>query len=366
MTRHTAGPGRVFLTAALIVSLTASLPCGVARADDPSPKRSFRIGTTAFAPIGKVYSPGEVSINGRRVHGEQVIWNGELVSVGEISARVNLDQVGSVVLLKGSSARLLTSIASDPPNRREAILTAVVKAGAVVISLQSDSVACVEIGDSIVRSSRGSKFKVGIDGGEAVVEVERGEISNELQQPRPRYLVKPVKLNARGIPIGSGPNTIPVRTDHFVSIPVSVEVKPEPTGRPPRQLEARALRVAYQAVPGSQLALGIEVEFCLRTDPTIGSFVPTGGPCTTERTDQYGVAKAQFHAGDKKGTSKIRATVVSSKEDYWEGTIEVYKLGFWRLRNVVILAAAAGVSTFCILKCGPRGPLRQAPPPVIP
>jgi hypothetical protein len=350
--------------------LTLVMTCGLipvnALADDLSAGKAFRMPAAAFVPIGSVYSLGEVSINGRRVYGEQVIWNGELLSVGEISAHVNLDQVGSVVLLKGSSARLLTAIADNPPNRREAILTAVIDAGAVVISLQSDSVAYVEIGDSIVRSSRGSKFRVGIQEGEAVVEVERGEITSELPQPRPRYIVKPAKLNLLGKPTGPGPNTIPVSTDHFVSIPVSVEVKPQPTGGPPRQLQARALRVAYQAVAASQPAVGIDVEFCLRTDPTIGSFVSTGAKCTTERTDQYGVAKAQFHAGNKKGTSTIRATVVSSQEDYWEGTIEVYKLGFWRLRNIIILAAAVGGGTLCIVKCGQRGPLHQVPPAMIP
>jgi hypothetical protein len=91
-----------------------------------------------------------------------------------------------------------------------------------------------------------------------------------------------------------------------------------------------------------------------------------GSQTVTVLTNDHGVASAIFTAGSVAGSTGITATDDTSGAQ-WKGEIvvAVVKPGFWRLRNLVLMGAAAAITTIA-LTWGDGGPLRQEPPPQIP
>jgi len=71
----------------------------VAEADDRSAGKLSPMRAAAFSPIGKVYSLGELSIDGRRINGEQMIWGAKSlveVAIGEARSTSSMVQPESI------------------------------------------------------------------------------------------------------------------------------------------------------------------------------------------------------------------------------------------------------------------------------
>src|SRR5437773_3253987 len=145
MTRECLRSSKLVQVVSLTVNLVAGLLCDVARADDLGVRKSFRIRPTAFVPVGRVYSLGEISINGRRVRGEQMIWGSELVQTpNEASACVLLDSIGEVTLRCGSMVKLATATTNLDDNKEHSLLVAALTSGDIVVKLEQDAGAYIE------------------------------------------------------------------------------------------------------------------------------------------------------------------------------------------------------------------------------
>jgi hypothetical protein len=358
---------RLCVALALVPVIEPSVAfAGKARDGDPV---SFAAGS-GFEPIGTVYSLGSVMMNGRMFSGEQPLWGGEQLWAKDAGASVYLDRVGRVILFKGSIARLTSNRGHDNAGH-ESVLTVVLAVGQIAVSLEPEALGRVEVGDSVLRASRGSSFRVHFADGESTLKVERGVVIRDPQRPRARYLVTPVIVDPNEKPIRTGPDRYSVAANKTLRL--RVLLKPSlPASKTSsltvRPITVRPMLAGYQLPEKDQPVAGIDVEFCLDT-PAIGSFFPRGSSCQTVSTNQFGVAVAEFRAGRDKGASKVKATVVVSRDDFWEGEIEVFKPpGIFRPRNLIIGAAVLG-GTICIIKFRPGGgpgPLRQVPPPSIP
>lgn len=358
LARHSRFP-KLCKTLVLVLLTTSSLAVAA-----PSGNELRRLNTERSGPIGKLYSLGAVIIDGHPRSGEQWLWGGEQVWAKEASVSIHLDGVGQVLLYRESLARLSMSATPDRAVNKESVLTVMVAMGEVAVSLMPDAGAHVVIGDTVYRASRGAKFKVR-PADRRVFEVKDGEITKATPQQEPEYIVIPVLIDPKtNRPTGPGPDSTQAEAKKQRSVAVQPKKKPTKT--------THLTNVLFAPQPGQQadsIVVGLRVEFCLESNPTIGYFTRSGSFCETAETDQDGVAKVVFQAGPNPGSSTVRASVVTAPRYFWLGRIEVVKgSGFWTPRNIIILAAAgAGAFTaFKLFKPQENGPLRQAPPPMIP
>jgi hypothetical protein len=289
-------------------------------------------------------------------YGEASVW------ARDASASVRLDGVGGVTLFPGGIASLTTSVGDYTGAEGASILIIVVQAGEVAISLESGASARVEVSGSHFRASPGSRFGVRVVDGEGVFSVGRGEITPEAQGPDVTYLLKSVRTDNSGKPIGLGKEQFEVHPNKRIPLPIGVQ---KPSLEKPKSTAFLMAARFMQNQPSQthQPAIDLEVEFCLRGGPVgIGVFLPSTQSCEIVKTNQYGVAIATFQAGPNPGSAKVRATAVASKQSYWEGDIRVVK-PFGVLKWIVIGAAAIG-GTVCAFKCDRdgKGPVRPLPP----
>lgn len=354
---------RVFWSLLLTLGL-APLPLFASNTGDV--EASLTSARNGFGPIGTVFSLGGMSIDGRIVTGEQMIWGGELLCATQETCRIKLYRIGHIILYKGASARLVIPIVNERYGGSASVLSVVMLSGEMSISLDTNAVANVDVGGALFSASASSWFRIGFRGEDSIVEVEKGWVWETLQQRRIRYRVVSAIIDPQTQKdIGQGPDKYRVPANEPVKVPVVVK-KPQPSSTGGSLFQTNPKLVKYQLPQTEQAASDIDVEFCLG-NPAVGSFSGSGTSCEVARTNQYGVAVVEFRAGSNAGSSTITATVVTSREDFWRGEIEVFKVaGFWRTRNILILAAVAGGVTICAFKCHPREPLRQVPPPSIP
>jgi hypothetical protein len=347
---------KLCLAVALVLFTTSSLAVAAHSGDGSRPLYAGK----RFVPIGKLYSLGAVMIDGRTLSGEQSLWGGEQIWAKEASANVHLDGVGQVLLYRGSMARLLMSVPLGRAVIDEPVLTVVVSAGEIAMSLDSDASARVVVNDTVFRASRGAKFRIHTADDERAFEVKTGVIIREALPQDQGYLVSWEAIDYRtNRPTGPSSGRNKVQTNKTTKIGVKA---------PPKSKVSRVFTNASflnSPLPQSdQIIVGLEVRFCLVSDPTIGVFLPSRSSCEIGKVEPSGVAVVVFQAGPNKGSSTVRATVVSSPNDYKDGVIEVVKPPLWRGRNILILAAALG-GIICAFKCHPRStpPLQQVPPP---
>jgi hypothetical protein len=361
------GVGRLFLTSTLVASLIASLLCGVVRGDGLSSGKSFRIRAAAFAPIGKVYSLGELSVNGRRVYGEQMIWGGELLQVSEDSrACVLLDSIGQVWLTRGAAVRLATQLSTPNGNTQRPVLIATLIVGDMTVSLQQGSLAYIEAGESVFSTTPGALFRIGVLEGRPLIDMARGDVSIE-QQRRTRIKPRDVQVRPDGtivevatVPLNTKPNK---RTQDRLRWMKSLD----PAGGRTFTLVASHVRLmSAQTAPDETPVRDRLVKFEV-VPPNLGT-IQAG------KTDARGIVLYTFNAGPNSGAGQIKATIESHPEDPPDTTtyetysrdFNIEKLGFWRLRNKILFAIAAG-GIACAIGCRPRnGPIIQQPPPTIP
>ena len=330
---------RLFLTSTLIASLIASLLCGAVRGDDLGAGKSFRIRAAAFAPIGRVYSLGEISINGRRVYGEQNIWGGELLQAfADASACVVLDSVGQVVLERAATVRLATRLSFNCETESPVLIISLLN-GSVKTQLQPGASSYIEAAGSSLTAKNGASFRVGIHQGQVVVDIEIGEVRAEASALQPLPIGHPVNVDSGGKPTGTRSNTIKTR---------------------PNAVEKISILLTDQ-VTKIALSPGRLVRFLLLT-PGKANF---NSQEVTVPTNDYGVATATFTAGPNPGETEVTATVVGFSVPSWKGRITIEKPSV--VRNRLLLGGAAAAVIIVVVKWhGDPRPLKQEPPPVIP
>jgi hypothetical protein len=88
-------------------------------------------------------------------------------------------------------------------------------------------------------------------------------------------------------------------------------------------------------------------------------------------TDDRGLALVKFIAGRTRGTGKIRGYIIKdpnldhpeTKYESYERDVIIEPQRFWRLRNILILAAIGGATIGCVVKCKKNEP--GPPRPVV-
>jgi hypothetical protein len=330
LARHYRFPN-LCVTLALILFTTPQLTVAAHSADGPRPLYA----ANQFVPIGKLFSLGAVMIDGRALSGEQLLWGSEPVYAKEASASVQLGSVGDVLLYQGSLARLSLDVPPDRAFVAEPMLTVMVAAGEVAVSLKPAASARVVVGEAIYVASKGAKFKVRTADDERPIEVKVGTITIETPPQDPIFSlawVQPYPLTNAPIP---APANKSVKHDKSVNLYALVRHRKKGSRPTPHLAFA-----SYSSPQAGDVVADLEVEFCLRSDPTIGVFLPGRTACQKVFTNQDGIAEVEFKAGSKRGHSTLEATVVTSPVDSLAGEITVVKPPFFRWRNSLILAAA--------------------------
>lgn len=364
--------------------LIAGLTPGWACADDRRPQKPFRLNATAtIGPIGAVYSTGAMAINNRRVQGQQVIWDGDLIEMlAGTNANVLLDQVGQVTLANGASVRLTTKLAeSDEDYPRPTLVVSLFK-GEMVARLTQETGAYIEAGGAVYTASSGASFRIEIREGRAVIHEASGAVTLTPRQG-------PVQVIARGV---RGRPTNSAGHEQLDTKIRMLEVLIHQSEKRYRRSAIR--RVSY--TPGATPIHAEQIQTDQVTEPLANRLVHyniqppdmgdildpvSGQPTTTALTNADGVARVIFRAGDHEARGQVVARIELTPEELantnsvpppgeytWD--VSITKPGFFQRNRYKILIAAGGVSIGCILWCSPgtsdgNKPLQQVPPPVI-
>jgi len=340
----------------------ASLLCGASRGDDLSAGKSFRVRAAAFAPIGRAYSLGGISINGRAVYGEQMIWDGDLLQAADdASARVLLSSVGHVALERGAMLRLATLVSTAGETTAQVLIVSLLS-GNIAVHLEEGVSAYVEACESIFIASSGAKFRVEIRANHAVAALMRGTLTQGLVTRRTYHvrLVKPVLSANQDMVVKKGQTA---RNEYQVDKSETKEKK-----------GASDLRVSFtRGAESAEVQAAVETPApSKRVQFTLGQNIGELSSSITT-TDSQGRARVTFRAR-RLGDADLTATVIDLKhtEDEIEDVIpkivhiRVVKGVFWTKKKLLITAAGIG-GVVCIFACSPKTrPLRQEPPPIIP
>ncbi|MEW6130836.1 MAG: hypothetical protein AB1757_27650 [Acidobacteriota bacterium] len=307
-----------------------SLPKAVAaKSGDDEPVIRLRA-NPGIAPLGKLYSLGAISINGKPTSGEQFIWGGELLQAFSQSANVRVEAVAELTLKRGAMVRLATSNTYQNESSR-GVLVASLLTGDLNIRLEDGVSAYIQAGASIITASNGAAFKVTTREGRATAEASRGTVEIA-QTTQPRFTVKPIGMGAT--------NSVVARST--------------------RQLQVQVTDENDKPVPD------IPIIFALGAtgSGTLGSG-SSAGTTLTVRTDAQGMARAQFNAGDAGTSTDISATVEGTRYS-WTGTFSAVKAaaGFWNPLTTTLVVAGAAVGVGLGVYYGTRDnnndPIRQS------
>jgi hypothetical protein len=306
-------------------------------------------------PIGAIESLGAVTINARLNQGAALLWGNELIQAPEgLSATASLDALGQVTLAGGSQARLM---ATTTGGAGRPTLAASLVAGSAIFKLQPGAPALVEAGGSKFVAARGSRFRVMLVEGRAVIDaasdgvLEMGDwklaglsdlpqIAGQAGQAAARqYVVRPVGLT----------NNLIVRA------------------RATRQIQVRVTDENDRPVPD------VPVIFLLNSSggQSVGSLGAVASSTAKIFTDSTGIASINFTAGDVPTSGTISATVEGTNAS-WVGQISLLKTvtGFWAPQNIVpmaVMAGAVGVAVGAVKMATEDGtpPVQSAGGPVI-
>lgn len=363
--------GQTWTGLCLIVALTCALAPVRAQADDRAQTKFLRFeANPTFGPIGKValntLGGNSLLINGRVAHHDQVVWNGDLVQVnGDASARILLDSLGQLTLRKGAQARLATTASKIDGNVTLRVLILTLNNGNLAVDLQQDAVAYIEAGESVFSTTLGAQFRIGVLEGRAVVETARGEVTIEQQRQ--------VRIK---------PRDVDVRPDGTIVVVANAQPLKTKAGKKPKD---RLQWMKSVVASGGQTFTLVAFSNSAGGAQTVPDDEPVRGRLVTFETEPAGLATIQPATTDargivtytfrarKEGSGKIKATIEHDPQDPPQDTVyDTYyrdfiidKPGFWRLRNKILIAIAAG-AVISITCCLPKGPIKQQPPPTIP
>ncbi len=284
-------------------------------------------------PMGRVESLGAMTINTRLSGNSEMLWGNELIGSPEgMNAIATLDAIGQVTLVGGSQARLVATRVRGEKNRP--VLTASLLNGTAIFNLEPNASAYVQAAGSKFVAARGSRFRVMIIEGRALIDNasrvvgEIGEwhlsgasiipqiIPQVGQQPLQRqYLVRPVGLNSNLVVKARATRQIQVRVTDENDRPLN----------------------------------GVPIIFSLGSSGATGVGVLGAGAAASTSakifTDAGGIASVDFTAGTDAGSGSVSATVEGTTAT-WVGTISVLKVvpGFWSPQNALPVVATAAAA----------------------
>ena len=284
-------------------------------------------------PIGRVESLGAMVINTKLNRNSELLWGNELIQAPEgINAIATLDTIGQVTLVGGSQARLMAMTVKG--EKRKPVLNASLLNGTAVFKLDPDASAYVQAAGSKYVAARGSRFRVMIIEGRALIDNASsvvGEIGDwrlsglstltEIvpqtgqQAAARRYLIRPVGLNSNLV--------VKARATRQIQVRVTDEDDKPVTGAP----------IIFSL--GSSGAGGIGV-------------LGTGAAASTTAkvfTDAQGIASVNYTAGTDAGSGTVTANVEGT-DATWVGSISVLKVvpGFWSAQNAIPVIATAAAA----------------------
>lgn len=321
-----------FVLALALVTLTMPK---ASYADNRDEEKPIRLRANAeMAPLGEVYSSGNIALNGKSSLGRQTIWGSELIqALADNGASVSIESLGTVNLKKGAIVRLAknTNVNSDEANR--GVLIASLVSGDMTIKLQEGVSAYVQSCGLVYTSSNGAAFRVSAKEGQAIASASFGSVTLLDQVAQKKYFVRPVGLGA----------TTSVRA------------------RSTRQIQVQVTDENDKPVPDIPIifALGSAGAGTLG-----GGAAAAAGTTATIQTNAQGIASIQFTAGPNAASTDITATVENTRYS-WTGTLSVAKAaGFWTPLNTTLVvvgaAAATGTAVYLGTRNNDKDPIRQS------
>src|SRR6185369_8380753 len=350
MTKQFLRSSQVVLVASLIVSLTASQLCGVARADDRGAEKSIRRSMAAFAPIGKVFSFGRISVNGRAVHGEQMIWGGELLEASDDSrASVTLDSIGQVTLARGAVVRLATTATNIDDDKKSSLLIATLTSGEIVVKLKQYARAYIKTRDQVFTSSIGAVFRIGIRKGQAVTDAASGVVSAEaaIAQPGSISIIRVGFQRNTGLPRDLGNE--PIKQSRNKPGATGASVHSEPINALFKRRKGTIIRrVLFTPGVDSMEAQVAQDEELVTDSPVRFDLLPADIGSISQprvRTNNAGIATTSFNAAPTAKRGKLRVTAEETG-DFREWDVLV--IGFWTTQNKILVGSAAAAAIVLI------------------
>jgi len=337
MTKHKCSKSGVCLITIIVLSLTST----AVYAGDGNEDRPIRLrAIETFGPIGQValnpLGNGTAAINGRVVHDEQMIWNGDLIeTAADTRTRVLLDSIGQVTLRGGAMVRLSTTLTTLDDDSHRSVLIASLASGDMTVSLRPEALAYIEASGSAITASCGANFRVGIHEGRAVINVANGDVRAEPQAER--------GLKIRFVK----PNPDPLKP------PIDLGLATDVARRETREMQFQVTDEHDKPVPDLPLTLTVVGK--------IGSF---GNASTvTGTTNAQGFVSSPFTAGPSPAQGSIEANIPGTNTTC---RVEVrVKSKSPITRNRLLLAGAALAATIIIIidpLPGTPG-INQVPPP---
>lgn len=343
------------LCLALGMVLIAGLMPRPANADDGEKAiPEWRRATSHFEPIGIVQSLGRVTVDGRPLELERVLWGGELLEVADgASARVRLHSVGQVTLSGGAAVRVSVRKTGTGEHKINGSLVASLINGQMAVDLRPEASAYIETQNSMLVATGGAKFRARASESETQVYNLGGEVRVEPRQiwEESRYILNPTHRDpGTGNFLKNAPDTLYTLGPVEWAMQISRRKKPK----------LKRLRKSFMPEQ-DQPAADLVVRFTL-DPPTFGRLDPE---ITT--TNQYGVAYTNFTPLTNRGEARIITTVVENPVDTHEGKIVLGKPpGIFRTRNIIIGAAAlAAITIATIVDPGKKRPVERVPPIII-
>ncbi len=311
-------------------------------------------------PIGTIESLGAVMINMNSNRGASLLWGNELIKAPEgMSATASLDAIGQVTLAGGSQARLMAATASSAAGRPT--LAAWLLAGSAIFKLQPGVSALVEAGGSKFVAARGSRFRVMLVEGRAVIDTA-GDNVLEMGDWR---LTGPTDLHQIVPQTGqAGQQAAPRR---YIVRPVGLSSNLVVRARATRQIQVRVTDENDRPVPD------VPIIFLLGSPggQSVGALGALASSSAKVFTDATGIASVEFTAGNAPTSGTISATVEGTNAQ-WVGQISLLKTipGFWSPQNIVpmaVMAGAVGVSVGAVKAATEDGkpPVQASSGPVI-
>jgi hypothetical protein len=361
--------------ALLLFILIADLIPVSARADEIGQPNPYSLRETgAFGPIGEVYSSGAVTINGRSVQGEHLIWGGDLVkTLNGANATVLLDAVGQVTLENGATVRLSTKLAELEDNGKNHVLVASLVTGDITVRLNQQASAYIEAGGSTYATSRGAIFRIEIREGKTIIHETNGVVTPELQPRPPR--IEPRTVNSRHIVIPTTPVKAKVKERSELRI-LWEKYYERPKNRLVSYITGARLISDQTTQPGEKVTNRV-VRF--RVEPAgIGQIVNAAGQVIDSAiTDSTGTVTVIFQAGDRPNSGQIIANIDLDPSDIADGTtaleyrrdVVITKGGIPNRIKILMAVGAAslgGVLWCCVIRDPKRTPAQNPPPIVIP
>ena len=297
--------------------------------------RPVRLRTTArFSPIGTV--TGRATVDGRSIEGSAPIWGGEVLqSPSGDNLRVTLDGIGQVTLAQNAIARI-SAAAGTTEEMGDNTLVASLLTGSLTAHLSPSAGAYVEAAGSKLAAAPGSRFRVQIDDGKAMLDNITGDVNVE-QQPAAgqKYILRP--------PAGQGSS-------------LSV------AARSTRQLQIQVTDEHDRPVPDLAIIFSL-------ANPCLGTLgVGAGaGSLFKGKTDKNGIASVPWIVGASKCAETILVRVEGTDSTFTYRA-QVTSHGFWTARNTSIIAAAAagaGIGIGLAVANSGSTPIRAVPPPTV-